>query len=200
MTTTGLADLVARLDALAPDEVTLPVVGDLVAGAKLSDRELARYTGARPDRYARRQVHRSRNFDVLVLTWMPGQGTPIHNHAGNLGWVRLVRGLVVEDRFQLVPSRDAQGLDVARDVELPRRGIELVDVGRTVVTEIGAVATVDRVRAIHRISNPSELAGSEVAVTLHVYSRPHDVCLVFDREARTCSRREMRFDEVEAAV
>lgn len=193
----GLAELVARLDALPAADATLPVVQDLLASTRLTDRELAPYAIPRPDRYARRQVHRSARFDVLVLTWMPGQTTPIHNHAGNLGWVRLVRGRIVEERFQLVPSREATGLDVARDVAMPRRGIELVDVGRTVVEEAGAVATVDRVRAIHRIGNPPD---GDLTVTLHVYNKPHDVCLVFDRDARTCSRREMRFDEVSAAV
>jgi len=70
--------------------------------------------------------------------------------------------------------------------------------GRTVVSQRGAIATVDRLRAIHRIGNPLETALGETAVTLHVYSKPHDVCLVFDKDARTCSRRELRFDNVEA--
>src|SRR6266851_302412 len=40
--------------------------------------------------------------------------------------------------------------------------------------------------AIHRVSNPSD----ERAVSLHVYSRPYDLCLAYDLEAQTS--REMR--------
>lgn len=193
MTATGLADLVARLDALAPDEVTLPVVGDLVAGAKLTDRELARYVGARPDRYARRQVHRSRNFDVLVLTWMPGQGTPIHNHAGNLGWVRLVRGQISEETFKLVPGSSLPDAATAADPHGDGGNVGLVRTGEGVIAQVGAVATADRVRAIHRLGNPAGPNG-DPTVTLHVYSLPHDTCLAFDLERRTCQRRELSFD------
>ncbi len=40
--------------------------------------------------------------------------------------------------------------------------------------------------AIHRVSNPFD----ERAVSLHVYSRPYDLCLAYDLEAQTS--REMR--------
>ena len=41
-----------------------------------------RFRLTRPDRYARRLLHRdpARRYTVLVLAWAPGQGTPIHDH------------------------------------------------------------------------------------------------------------------------
>jgi predicted metal-dependent enzyme (double-stranded beta helix superfamily) len=196
MATTGLQGLVERLGFLAPPAISLVNVQALLADTVLDAREIDLFVEARPDRYARHLVHRTKWFDVIVLTWMPGQMTPIHNHAGNLGWVRLVRGRIVEERYQLVPSTASQGLDVAGEVATPRRGIELVSTGKTVVTEIGAIATVDRQRAIHRLGNPKEHARDETAVTLHVYSKPHDACLAFDQDTRTVTRREMAFDNM----
>jgi predicted metal-dependent enzyme (double-stranded beta helix superfamily) len=196
MATTGLQGLVERLGLLAPPAISLVNVQALLADTVLDAREIDLFVEARPDRYARHLVHRTKWFDVIVLTWMPGQMTPIHNHAGNLGWVRLVRGRIVEERYQLVPSTASQGLDVAGEVAAPRRGIELVSTGKTVVTEIGAIATVDRQRAIHRLGNPKEHARDETAVTLHVYSKPHDACLAFDQDTRTVTRREMAFDNM----
>ena len=61
------------------------------------------------------------------------------------------------------------------------------------ISTVGAVATVDRQRAIHRLGNPAA-AGGDVTVTLHVYSLPHDACLAFDPVAHTCERRDMVFD------
>ena len=38
--------------------------------------------------------------------------------------------------------------------------------------------------------------GDDPAVTLHVYSRPHDWCLTFEPDERTCRRRDLAFDNV----
>lgn len=196
MANTGLHALVERLGLLAPPAISTINVQALLADTEIEDREIDLFVEARPDRYARHLVHRTKWFDVMVLTWMPGQMTPIHNHAGNLGWVRLVRGRIVEERYQLVPSTASQGLDVAADLVTQKRGIELAATGRSVVTEPGAIATVDRQRAIHRLGNPKEHARDEMAVTLHVYSKPHDACLAFDPTARTVTRRELSFDNM----
>ena len=67
--------------------------------------------------------------------------------------------------------------------------------------EIGAgksVSTVDRTRSIHRLGNPWQGSGEEPAVTLHVYSLPHDSCVKYDLEQRTCERVELKFDTVAA--
>lgn len=194
-----LTDIVARLQQLAPPQIDLASVQDILADGALDEASLRPFVQPRADKYARHLVHRCSMFDVMVLTWLPGQMTPIHNHAGNCGWVRLVRGRLREDGFRLVPSSAASGLDVAADVQDPRCGVNLQPTGTVMVTETGAVATVDRLRAIHRIGNPHDSADGETLVTLHVYSRPHDVCLVFDADARTCGRRELRFDNAASA-
>ncbi len=194
MTTHGLQGLVERLDALDPALIAPGHVQALIAEARIPDSDFAPFITPRDDKYARMSVHRSRWFDLMVLTWMPGHVTPIHNHAGSIGWMRLVRGRMLEERFHLVPSTAAAGLDLAPDVAEPRRGIELVADERNTLTQVGSVATVDKEHAIHRISNPREHVRDDVAVTLHVYSKPHDVCLTFDPVARCCARRELRFD------
>ena len=37
-----------------------------------------------PDRYARRLLHRdpAGRYSAVVMVWGPGQGTPLHDHAG----------------------------------------------------------------------------------------------------------------------
>lgn len=194
-----IADLVTRLQQLTPAQVELSAVQALIADGDLDEASLRPFIQPRADKYARHLVHRSDLFEVMVLTWLPGQVTPIHNHAGNCGWMRLVRGRLCEETFQLLPSTEANGLEVAADVAAVRCGVNLQGLDRRTVAEIGAVATVDRERAIHRIGNPRDGAGTETMVTLHVYSRPHDTCLVFDAEARTCGRRELKFDNAAAA-
>ncbi len=193
MPTLGLQSLLDALDRLPADAVETGPVEELLQRARLSGSDLQPFVDPRPDRYSRRLIRRTPLFDVIALTWLPGQRTPIHNHAGNLGWVRLMQGVIVEDRYEL---RSSGGLvRLAHEADADGRGVELAATGRTVVREPGAVATVDRQRAIHQMGVPRELGGQGPTVTLHVYSKPHDVCLAFDPVARTCGRREMRFDE-----
>jgi cysteine dioxygenase len=116
----------------------------------------------------------------------------VHNHAGQLGWVRLVRGAIREDRFRYPGgAATADPATVEIDADGRGSGVVLEACGTALVDRVGAVATVDRVRAIHRLGNPAD--AGEGALTLHVYSRPHDSCLCFDPDQGTCWRRELRF-------
>ena len=47
-------------------------------------------------------------------------------------------------------------------------------------------------QTIHRIRNLAEW--NERAVSMHVYSRPIDSCVVFDMDAQTCYRRDLKYD------
>ncbi len=193
MTRLSLQTLVDRLEQIAPAEICLPRVVDLLADGDLDEAGLRPFIGALPNKYARRCVHRSKYFDVMVLTWAPGQYTPVHNHAGNCGWVRLVRGQIAEQTFRLVPGAAVPDAAVAGSVNGRTGCVRLEATGSGVIDTVGAVATADRVRAIHRLGNPAPASG-DTTVTLHVYSLPHDRCLAFDVEARTCEPRDLRFD------
>ena len=56
----------------------------------------------------------------------------------------------------------------------------------------GPLNTVDKLQTIHRIRNLAEW--NEGAVSMHVYSRPIDSCVVFDMEAQRCYRRDLKYD------
>lgn len=189
----SLQSLVERLDRIAPNEIEVARVQEIVADGTLEEATLRPFIGTFPDRYARRRVHRGPLFEVLVLTWAPGQFTPVHNHAGNLGWVRLVRGQISEETFSLVPGTAAPTAGLVADPSLVPGKVCLEQTSSAVHAAIGAVATADRVRAIHRLGNPAAAHG-DTTVTLHVYSLPHDHCLQFDLATRTCQRRALRLD------
>lgn len=194
----SLADVVASLKRLRPDEFTHATLNDLLGGRAIRESSLAPFVHYRDDKYARHLVERTELFDVIVLCWKPGQLSPVHNHQGNLGWVRVLRGRMEETHWQPpdwvvagvpLPSDDFEIDDdgVGHGIQL-RRGEHLVH------TAGPAVASVDRQRPIHQLGNPRHHDGDESAVTLHVYSRPHDSCLAFDVEQNTCRRVELKFD------
>lgn len=188
----SLSQLVERLERFDPKNISLANVQPIVGDGALDEATLRPFIGTRNDHYARRHVHRGRWFDVMVLTWAPGQYTPVHNHAGNLGWVRLVRGQIREETFRLVPGASLPNAAVAADPADKGGCVGLEATGDAVITSLGAVATADQKRAIHRLGNPA--GEKDFTVTLHVYSLPHDCCLSFDLERRTCTRRDLKFD------
>lgn len=192
MKTIQLATLVDDLHRLDPAAIDVDTVLDVISRGTLDEASLRPFVGYRPDRYARRLVHRSEWFDVMVLSWGPQQVTPVHNHSGQLGWVRLVRGAIEERSFAYAgggATADLAAVDI--DDAGHGHGVEIEPVARALIADVGAVATVDRLRAIHSLGNPDRTDG---AITLHVYSRPHDSCLCFDPAAKSCWRRDLSFD------
>ena len=166
-----LPDLVARLEELRPDERDL--VPELLAGAEVSDSALEPFLSFRDERYTRNLVHRGELFDVLVVCWNPGQHSPIHDHSNQLGWVRVLRGTLAETAYaKRRGAAHGDGGSACEALAAPA----LDRVGDTVLAAGPAVAAVDRRRAVHRLGNPA----GEPAVSLHVYSRPYDSCLVYD--------------------
>ena len=168
-------------------------VTELLGSVELDERTLRRFVHFRPDRYARYSVNRSELFDVIVLCWDVDQGSPIHDHAGQVGWIRVIRGRILEEAFHLHPDCKQTATIGA---ERTASDVVLEADERTEFFAGQGVATVDRRRCIHRMGNPREHADTEPTVTLHVYSRPHDRCLAFDAEAKTCQMLDLNFHEL----
>lgn len=61
-------------------------------------RPLVRFTS--PDRWYQR-LARNDTFEVWLLTWLPGQGTEIHDHGGSAGAFGVVQGSLTEHGFSL---------------------------------------------------------------------------------------------------
>ena len=171
----GLKGLVERLETLAPEDLAPESVLELLSGWEVPESSLRPFVNFREDKYARNLVHRSTLFDVIVLCWKPGQATPIHDHSGQCGWVRVLRGKMRERLFALGDSR-----------------LDCTSTG--VVTAGPTVVGVDRERAIHALDNPLDEGAHEDAVTLHLYSRPHDTCNRYDPQTGARERVQLQFD------
>jgi cysteine dioxygenase len=197
-----LADLVSVLDRFSAAEFTHDRIGELMGGRPLRESSWRSRVAFRADKYARHSIRRSELYDLILLCWSPGQVSPVHNHQGNLGWVRVLRGRMEETHFK-APEWVVAGCPMpngASDFDIDDEGVGhgiALQRGTHLVHPAGpAVASVDRQRAIHQLGNPRRHNDDEPAITLHVYSRPHDACLTFDTEKSTCRRVELRFDTV----
>ena len=132
---------------------SLPTLADLhswLHKVEIKDEDLRPYRGFKAGTYARHRVFRSEFAELLVLCWRPGQRTPIHDHNGSFGAVRVCEGVMWETMFIL---DEAQKLRYGQGREWNR----------------GQVTGAD-VPDIHQLGNP-EVSGQNL-ITLHLYSPP----------------------------
>ena len=121
-----------------------------VSSVDISDVELAPYTGFKEGNYWRHRVCRNAAVEMLVICWRPGQKTPIHDHNGSHGVVRVHQGLMWETIFAY---DEEKGLchDSERECSVGMiTGAEVPD--------------------IHQLGNPDD-SGQDL-ITIHVYSPP----------------------------
>ena len=195
-----LDQVVADLQGLAAPDFTHARLDEILGARPIRESSWLPRMAFRDDKYARHSIHRTDLFDLILLCWKPGQLSPIHNHQGNSGWVRVLRGRMEETHWQPpawvvagVPMPNAaSNFDI--DEDGVGHGIALQKSQHFVHPAGPAVCSVDRARPIHQLGNPLRHPDDEPAVTLHVYCRPHDACLTFDAEKETCTRVELRFD------
>ncbi len=117
------------------------------------------------ENYARHLLYRDPQgrFVVAAMVWRPGQGTPIHDHDGSWGLLGLVQGQLKVVNYH--PQTDA--VAPGQVPLLPDPPHE--PCARTDHAVCGCAD-------VHQVQN---LTG-ELAVSVHVYARDIDKCLVFE--------------------
>ena len=167
-TVSGFDELVACLDDAVrrptPEEITACVKDTLTRLAASGSLELPpAMTATRADRYARRLLHRSEElgYTAIVMTWAPGQGTPLHDHAGMWCVEGVLEGDIEVTQFDLLQRRD----DLYHFRE-----------EGTIVAGVGSSGALIPPFEYHTIANRSP---SAKAVTLHVYAGEMTHCTAF---------------------
>jgi cysteine dioxygenase len=130
-------------------------------------------------RYTRNLVRRTEDYELLVLCWGAGQESPIHNHMGQRCWMSIVEGEVEELHFR----REEEGSGPLIQGPIKR-------------FKLGQSAFINDDIALHLVRG----ADGQAAASLHVYSKPYDVCLVYDRETGEESAKPLKYDSVEGAL
>jgi len=122
----------------------------LLRKLELKPEELRAYLNFKPNTYTRRRVFRNDLSEMLVLCWLPGHRTAIHDHNGSYGAIRICEGVMEEEIF---------AVNEAGEVEFDA----------THARAAGEVTGTD-VPDIHRIGNADE-SGRRM-VTIHIYAPP----------------------------
>jgi len=198
-----IGDFIASLRELEKEPITTARVSTFLAATRPSAGALAPYTLWCSERYARNLIYRDQFFEVLALCWLPGQQTPVHTHNGQLGWVTMVQGELACHNYRFVrpPSEE---LSPQKKLPLPShssaegRRVDVELVASTVCVDDGSVAVVDRRQTTHQLANLER--SRRGSVSLHIYSKPIDQCVLFDETSRCCERRQLQYHSVNGIV
>lgn len=125
--------------------------------------------------YARNLVLRTPHFELLVLCWLPGHHSTIHDHAGSLNAIRVRSGELTSRLFRRAAGAEPGGGPV-----------ELVSEDR--VGPGQPLLGVDR-GGVHQLANTSD----QPLLTVHVYAPPLLELTVFDTESAKVEKRALRY-------
>ncbi|MSP39395.1 MAG: hypothetical protein EXR70_12970 [Deltaproteobacteria bacterium] len=101
-------------------------------------------------RYARNLVHKTEQFEIMIMCWNAGQRSSIHDHAGSLGGLKILQGVLTESLFEKAPNGMIKSVN-------------------SIDYKIGAIR-VEETSLIHQISNLQAANGR--AISVHVYVPP----------------------------
>ncbi len=125
----------------------------------------------REDTYGRNLVFKNEAFELLVLTWLPKQRTPIHDHAGQRCWMSLLQGELCFRNYR--PEED---------------GNQMIPLGPCEFHKTGEAVYIDDGIGTHSIAN----ATHKPAISVHLYAGPIPSCRIYDEAAK-------KFDWIELA-
>jgi cysteine dioxygenase len=111
------SELIERLNSQTSPP-SLEQINSWLSNVEIFDHDLEPYIGFKEGNYWRHRVCRNEAVEMLVICWRPGQKTPIHDHNGSHGVVRVhqgpagtVTGAGVPDIHQL-GNPDVSGQDL----------------------------------------------------------------------------------------
>lgn len=128
---------------------------------------LAPYMFFSKDHYTRNLIFKNDLFALIAVCWEKGQGSQIHNHQNQNCWMTIPMGRLLVQNFRVVDQNEARGycrLEPSDSVEIHQL----------------LPAEVDPSEPVHRVLNLTKF--DERAVSLHIYSRPFERCLVYSLE------------------
>ncbi len=172
-TAVTLSELIERLNRFAVAGFPTNEVSDFLRHSTLPPEQLEPFLFVEPFQYTRNLLHKSSQFELLAVVWPPQQASPIHGHEGEKCWARVERGRLRFTSYRESGVGDELRLETTNQSE-------------------GGPGFLDGPAEVHRVANPFH----ELAVSLHVYSRPFPECEVYDEGNHRKVRMALRYYSV----
>ena len=145
-----------------------PVVPDSLAPYLTWDRQ----------HYTRNLIDKTPLYELIAICWDIGQVSSVHNHRDQNCWMAVPIGRLLVGNYHLK----------YQDLSTGKCELEATN---TIEMNAAHPCAVDPLDPVHRVYNPREFNAR--AVSLHVYSRPFDTCIVYSPEQGTCGEIKLHY-------
>ena len=140
---------------------------------------LAPYLTWNSQHYTRNLIDRTPLYELMAICWEIGQVSSVHNHRDQNCWMAVPIGRLRVENFHLLHQDLKAGVCSLE----PLNAVEM---------NAARPCAVDPADPVHRVVNAREF--NQRAVSLHVYSRPFDSCVVYSPEQNTCGEIKLHFN------
>ena len=165
-----ITDWVKNLAAIPDRNFTLETVQDYILHHVIRPDSLEGYLFFSKGSYTRNLIFKNDMFECMAICWEVGQFSRIHNHRDQNCWMSAPIGRLKVQNFR-VEQHDATK--------------NTCDLTPTDIYEMDAThpAYVNPLEPVHQVLNLPEF--DQRAVSIHVYSKPFDMCEVYYRDKGT---------------
>ena len=147
-------------------------------GAPVAPETLQPYLTWDRQHYTRNLIDKTPLYELIAICWEVGQVSSVHNHRDQNCWMAVPIGRLLVENYRVV----------YQNIEEGKSHLETAD---TVEMNPHHPCAVDPLEPVHRVYNPREF--NQRAVSLHVYSRPFDSCVVYSPEQGTCGEIKLHY-------
>lgn len=154
---------------------------EFLKGITVRPETLALYLTWDRQHYTRNLIDKTPLYELIAICWEVGQVSSVHNHREQNCWMSVPVGRLLVENFHL----RSQDLDHGRCQLKPTDTVEMYPAHPCAVNPRDPV---------HRVVNAKQFG--ERAVSLHIYSRPFDTCVVYSPEQGTCGLIKLHYNTI----
>jgi|SRR5215472_5319003 len=129
--------------------------------------------------YTRNLIDRTPLYELMAICWEVGQASSVHNHRDQNCWMAVPIGRLAVQNYRTLFQDIEHGKCILEPAELLEMNAD-------------QPCAVDPREPVHRVLNSQEFG--QRAVSLHIYSRPFDTCVVYSPEQGTCGQIDLHFN------
>jgi len=171
----AISDWIKNLATIRDCDFTLENVQDYILHHAVRPETLEKYLFFSKGSYTRNLIFKNDVFECMTICWEVGQSSRIHNHRDQNCWMSAPIGRLKVQNFR-VEGKQSEGEHCGR-CRLIATDIYEMDAAHP--------AYVNPLEPVHQVLNLAEY--HQRAVSIHVYSKPFDMCEVYYRDQGTYS-------------
>lgn len=177
---------VAELCAIPETEFKTGMMYDFLKKHPVEQSSLEPYLFFTKKFYTRNLIFKNELFEVMTLCWEIGQESSIHNHSEQNCWMTIPVGKLLIQNFKELEHNESENF------------CRLAPSTAIVISKDFPAAEVDQEEPIHQVCNLERF--NERAVSLHIYSKPYDKCLIYTPKKNQVQEVNLFYTSVEGKL